>query len=323
MRRALDVVVDTCRDPRLREALRSISCDIESGSELSTAMSRRPKEFSPLFVAMVRAGELGGALEDVLERLASLLERASAIRKRVRSAMAYPSIVAGAALALVLFLIGSTVPAFAAMFVEMHVSLPMTTRILIAAGAVLRSPLTWIALALIVLGAIGAVGAARRAEPVAERLDRLVLSMPLFGNILGKAVLARFSRTLGTLLRSGVPLLVALDAAHDVVGNASYAREIRNLDESLREGETIVAALGRNSLFEPLILQLIRVGEETGTLDTMLLRTAEYYELDVETAVTTLSGIIEPALVIVLGALVGLIVASILIPLYSMIGSIK
>jgi type IV pilus assembly protein PilC len=323
IRRALEVVVESCRDARLREALRSVSSDIESGSELSTAMARRPGEFSRLFIAMIRAGELGGALDDILERIATLLERHSAIRKRVRAAMAYPLIVTTAAIALVLFLVGTTVPAFASMFGEMHVTLPWTTRALIAAGNALREPLVWVVLVLIPIAIVALVRTGRRVERVALQIDGASLALPIFGGILRKSLIARFSRTLGTLLRSGVPLLGALDAAHDVVENAVYARFTQHLGISLREGTPVAAALERSTLFDGLFKQLVRVGEETGTLDAMLLRIAEYYELDVETAIAALGSVLEPVLIIGLGALVGLIVASILVPLYSMIGSIR
>jgi type IV pilus assembly protein PilC len=323
IRRALDVVVESCGDARLREALRSVSSDIESGSELSAAMARRPREFPRLFVAMIRAGELGGAFDDILERIAMLLERHQAIRKRVRSAMAYPLVVASTALALVLFLVGSTVPAFASMFTEMHVTLPWTTRALIATGDALREPIVWFALALVPIAIIGLIRAARRVDRAALRIDGLTLAVPLFGGILRKAVVARFSRTLGTLLGSGVPLLAALDAAHDVVDNAVYARFTADLSASLREGASVATVLERSALFDGLFQQLMRVGEETGTLDLMLVRVAEYYELDVETAIAALGSVLEPVLIIMLGALVALIVASILVPLYSMIGSIK
>lgn len=323
IRRALDVVIDSCHDARLREALRSVSSDIDSGAELSAAMSRRPYEFPRLYVALIRAGELGGALDEILERLATLLERQLTVRKRVKAALAYPIIVACAALALVLFLVGSTVPAFASTFAEMHVALPWSTRALVFAGNALRSPVTWLLLAAIPLGSTGLLRAGRRVESIAFRIDQYALAAPAFGGIIRKSVIARFSRTLGTLLRAGVPLLGALDAANDVVGNAVYARFTRELGATLREGTPIATALERTALFEGLVLQLVRVGEETGSLDTMLLRIADYYELDVETAVSALGSVIEPALILGLGALVGVIVASILIPLYSMIGSIK
>ncbi|HUN28746.1 MAG TPA: type II secretion system F family protein [Alphaproteobacteria bacterium] len=323
IQRALDVVVESCRDARLREALRSVSSDIESGSGLSTAMSRRPREFPMLYVAMVRAGELGGALDVILERLATLLERHLALRKKIQAALAYPLIVALAAAGLVLFLVGSTVPAFASMFAEMRVTLPWSTRMLIALGNALKNPLLWLVIAAIPPLVAASIGVGRRSERIATRIDQLALGAPVFGAILHKAVVARFSRTLGTLLRSGVPLLDALDAANGVVENAVYSRLTRDLAGALREGSSIAPFLEQSALFDALFLQLVRVGEETGTLDAMLLRIAEYYELDVETAVATLGSVVEPILIIALGGLVGLIVGSILIPLYSMIGSIK
>ncbi|HUA09693.1 MAG TPA: type II secretion system F family protein [Candidatus Acidoferrales bacterium] len=323
IRRALEVATGNCRDARLREALEAVSSDIEGGSELSGAMLRRPKEFSRVHVAMIRAGEVGGALDEILERLASLLERHNATRKRLRAAMAYPLIVAAAAVALVLFLVGSTMPAFASMFVQMHVALPWTTRVLMAMGEALRSPLAWIALAAAAAAGAALVRLARRFDAAALQIDRLVLAAPVFGSVIRKAVIARFARTLGTLLHAGVPLLAAIEAAADVVENAVYLRFARLLGTALGEGTAIAAALERSALFDDICLALVSVGEETGTLDAMLLRVADYHELDVETAISALGNTIEPMLIIVLGAVVGIIVASILIPLYSMIGSIR
>jgi len=323
IRRALDVVIESCRDARLREALRSVSCDIESGCELSAAMARRPGEFPGLYVALVRAGERGGALDEILERLAALLERHLAVRKRVRAALAYPLIVACAALLLVLFLVSSTVPAFASMFAEMHVALPWTTRALILAGSGLRDPAVLVVLAAVPLFAVAFVRYGRRVEPLAVRIDGVILAAPVFGAIVRNSLIARFARTLGALLRSGVPMLGALDAARDVLDNAVYMRFAADLGRALREGTPIARAMECSGLFEGIVLQLVRVGEETGTLDAMLLRIADYYELDVETAVAALGSVVEPLLIVGLGAIVGVIVASILIPLYSMIGSIK
>lgn len=323
MRRALEVTIDQCRDGRLREALRSVLSDIEGGSSLSVAMSRRPREFSRLFVALVRAGEIAGALDEVLERLAQLLERDRGLRKRVASALTYPAIVCVSAIGLVLFLIANTVPAFAGMFNDMHVDLPLSTRVLIVIGEALKSPLVWLGLLLAPLGLVLGLRIMRRSARMAAHLDRLRLAVPIFGMIVRKATIARLARTLGTLLRSGVALLTALEASEDVVDNAVYKQCVVNVAEALRQGDPITRPLEASNLFEPLFVQLIRVGEETGALDSMLLRLAEYYELDVETAIATLGSVLEPLLIIVLGAVVGTIVASILIPLYSVIGSIK
>jgi type IV pilus assembly protein PilC len=323
IRRSLEFVTANCRDGRLREALNAVANDIECGNSLSVAMSKRPAEFSRLMVAMIRAGELGGSLDEVLERLATVLERNDTIRKRVRASMTYPLVVAVASLALVLFLVGNTVPAFAAMFAQMHVPLPLVTRIVLTTGNALRRPVTWIAIAAAPAAMLLLRYSIRRSALVEEWCHRLVIALPVAGDILQKGIVARLARTLGTLLRSGVPLLEAIETAGSVVENASYARYVTDISSALREGSSIAEALEPTPLRDGIFLALVRVGEETGTLDAMLLRIAEYYELDTETAVSALGSVLEPVLILALGSVVGLIVASIMIPLYSMIGSIK
>lgn len=323
LRRALQVTIEECRDRRYSEALRSVASDIEAGSSLSTAMGRRPKEFSELFVAMIRAGELAGVLDDVLERLASLLERNRAMRKRLSAALAYPAIVAAAAIGLILFLVASIVPAFAGLFEQMHVEIPMTTRIMIALSNCLGQPIVLAVFAIIGFGGLLLVRVAWRSQRFGRQLDRMVFALPLVGGLLRKATLARLARTLGTLLKSGVALLVALDATEGTLGHILYSDVLRTVADRLREGFTFVEPLEKSKLFDALFLQLVHVGEETGTLDAMLLRVAEYLELDVETAIATIGSVIEPAMIIFLGAAVGTIVASVLLPLYSIIGSIK
>lgn len=322
LRRALDIVTRNCRDWRLKEALESLSSDIDSGLALSAAMEKRPREFTKLFIALTRAGELSGTLEHVLERTATLLERDAATRKRLWSALAYPAVVTCAAIGLVLFLVSSTIPAFADLFAQMHVALPPTTRALIVLGTSLREPSTYVA-AIGVLGAGCAGSIVARRTAASSLLDRLTLRIPLIGALIRTSILGRFSRTLGTLLRSGVPLLAALDVSVDVLGNAQYAQRIGRVASDLREGAPVAESMERADVYDDLALALVRVGEETGALDEMLLRVAERYELDVETAVAAIAGIVEPCIIVFLGAIVGTIVGSILIPLYSMIGSIK
>lgn len=272
---------------------------------------------------MIRAGELGGVLHEVLERLAQLLESDRAMKKRLAAVLAYPIIVSVCAIALVMFLVANVVPTFAGMFAEMHVSLPLSTRVLIAAGSALQSPLVWLGIALSLAGAIAGLRLARRVPAGAHRLDVAVLAVPGVGPLLRKVIVARLARTLGTLLRAGVEMIAALSAIEGVVDSAVYERCVRNVAEALSMGNPIVRPLQASGLFDALFLQLVRVGEETGSLDAMLLRIAAYYELDIETSIATLGSVIEPLLIVVLGAIVGTIVASILLPLYSIIGSIK
>lgn len=323
LRRALEVSIEQCTDGRFAEALRSVANDIESGTALSAAMSRRPREFTRLFIAMIRAGELGGVLDEVLERLASMLELDRAMRKRLSAALAYPAVVACAAVVLVLLLVANIVPAFAGLFAEMHVQLPLSTKILIAIGVTLTSPIKDLALVFALASVLLVVRAAWLQPRLAPTFDRMLLRLPVAGTIVRKTMIARISRTLGTLLRSGVPILDALDACKDIVGNVLYAHAVETVALELREGHAMTVPLERSGLFDPIVLQLIRVGEETGTLDAMLLRVAEYFEIDVESAVAALGSIVEPVLILLLGTVVGTIVASVIIPLYSIIGSIK
>jgi len=323
MRRALEVTIERTRDGALREALRSVLADVEHGSPLSDAMERRPRVFAPLAVAMVRAGEAGGILDDVLDRLASFLERDADLRKKLRSALAYPAVVVTGASGLVLFLLARIVPMFRQMFEAFHVELPPTTRALLAVATVLQTPVPWIAGAATLLCASIAFTLARRTRGGALAIDRLRLALPVIGPLLHKTITARLARTLATLLRSGIELVGAIAVVRPVAGSPVYARALDAVDLALRAGEPLTAPLEAARLFDPLALALIRVGEETGLVDEMLLSVARYFESDVEAAVATLGALLEPALILVLGVVVGFIVFSVFIPLYALIGSVS
>lgn len=323
MRRSLEVTIEQCADARLCEALGAVLTDIEGGTPLSDAMSRRPKEFSRMFVAMVRAGEVGGVLEEVLERLASFLERDRATAKRLTSALTYPAIVACTAAALIVYLLSSIVPMFASLFDQMHVDLPASTAFLLALGKACSSRPFWFAA--VGATAVLAVGVRQVLATKGGRLfwDRHKLAIPIFGTIMKKSALARLSRMLGSLLKSGVGLIVSLDVVADVVGNSAYEQNVLAVRQALREGDPLADPLAQSGLYDPLVIQMVRVGEETGTLDAMLLRIAGFYDVDIETAMNTLGATLEPVLIIALGGAVGFIVFSVFIPLYTLIGSIK
>jgi type IV pilus assembly protein PilC len=322
MRRALDVTIERASDGVLRESLRSVLADVEHGTSLSEAIERRPRSFAPLYVAMVRAGEAGGILDDVLERLATFLERDADLRKKVRAALAYPAVVVIAALGLVLFLMARIVPMFAQMFDAFHVDLPATTRMLLVAGDALQRPATWFGSIAVMVLAGGAFALAARTGRGALALDRLRLRIPVFGPLLHKAITARIARTLATLLRSGIELVTAIDVVRPVAGSPAYATALESVDVALRAGDALTTPLEAARLFDPLAVALVRVGEETGLLDEMLLKVAAYFETDVEAAIATLGAVIEPALIAVLGGAVGFIVFSVFIPLYALIGSV-
>lgn len=316
MRRALDVTVQQCADGRLREALASVAADLENGLSLSDAMARRPREFRTLHVTLIRAGEAGGVLDDVLDRLAALLERERAARKRLGAALVYPAAVAAAASALVIFLMTSVVPMFRSMYEQLHVPLPPITALLLAAGSALQMPWTWA----VVLPCAALCAAATRSANIREAL---FLRIPFAGAVMRKATLAILARTLGTLLRSGVGIVAALEVAEGVVASTPYAESLAALRESLAGGAAFSEPLALSGLYEPLFIQMLRVGEETGTLDAMLLRIADYYDLDVETALAALGSLLEPVLMLFLGGAVAFITAAVFIPLYTLIGSMK
>ncbi len=323
MRRALEVTIERAADAVLRESLRSVLAEIEQGSALSDALARRPRTFAPLYVAMVRAGEAGGILDDVLERLAAFLERDADLRKKVRSALAYPAIVVSAALVLVLFLIARIVPMFAQMFDAFHIDLPASTQLLLAAGAALQAPGTWIAGATAVAALVTGLIVAARTARGAVVVDGVRLRLPIVGPLLRKAITARIARMLATLLRSGIELVSAIEVVRPVAGSARYAEALGGVAASLRAGDPLAVTLDATNFFDPLLVALVRVGEETGLVDEMLLKIAAYFETDVEAAIATLGAVLEPALIGMLGVVVGFIVFSVFIPLYSLIGSVS
>jgi len=323
LRRALEVTIERASDGVLREALRGVLADVEHGCALGDALERRSRAFAPLYVAMVRAGEAGGILDDVLERLASFLERDADLRKKVRAALAYPAVVTTAALGLVLFLIARIVPMFAQMFDAFHADLPPTTSALLAVGAALQQPGVWIAGSAAVTTLAGAIVLATRTERGAAVLDAARLRLPIIGPLLRKSITARVARMLATLLRSGIELVTAITVVVPVAGSPSYATALQRVDVALRAGESLTAPLEASRLFDPLAVALVRVGEETGLVDEMLLKIASYFETDVEASIATLGAVLEPALIGALGTVVGFIVFSVFIPLYALIGSVS
>jgi type IV pilus assembly protein PilC len=323
MRRGLNVTIERCENAALANALRDVLADIERGDPLSAAFARRPRVFAPLIVAMVAAGEAGGILDDVLDRIAGFLERDDALRKSVVSALAYPATVLFASLALVTFLILRVVPMFSALFSSFHVPLPLSTRVLMAIGDMASRPgAAAIAIGIAACAVAGSVAASRtRTGQLA--FDRSRLSLPIVGTLLRKTIVARFARMLGTLVHSGIELSVALDVVLPVTGSPVHTAALGTVAIALREGEALTPPLTATGIFDPMLIALVGVGEETGMLDVMLPKAADYFESDVAAAIATLGAVIEPALIAVLGVIVGLIVYSVFIPLYSLIGSVS
>ncbi len=322
IQRALAIAIERCSDPRLAEALRAIGAEVEAGHSLASAMRTRPRDFNELHVALVEAGEAGGILDSVLERLSTILERDRAMRKGLAAALAYPAIVLATALGLVLFLVTAIVPTFSALFAQLGVDLPEPTRILLAAGGFLGNPAVALVSAACGTAAILAAVRYSRSLPGAM-LERFLLRLPIVGPLRCWAIVARVARTLGSLLHSGVDILRAFEVAAPVSGSTIFAEALLDVRTALRDGESVANRMQRSGLFDPFVIGLVRVGEETGTLDAMFLKIAEYYEVDVDAGLATLGATLEPVLIVVIGAIVGAITASVFIPLYSVIGRIR
>jgi type IV pilus assembly protein PilC len=322
LRRGLGVAIERCTNPTLATALRDVLADVERGEPLSVALGRRQPPFTPLIAAMVAAGETGGMLDDVLERIARYLERDHELRKSVAAALAYPATVLAGSFALVAFLIVRVVPTFSTLFASFHVDLPLSTRVLLALGDASARPQTWW-IALFAGVALAGAGISARRTPGGRRaVDRFRLNLPVVGTLLRKSIVARFARMLGILIRSGIELSAALDIVLPVMGSPIYAEALERVSTALREGEALTPPLAATGVFDPMLLALVGAGEETGMLDVLLPTAADYFEMDVAATIATLGALVEPALVAVLGAIVGTIVYSVFIPLYSLIGSV-
>jgi general secretion pathway protein F len=313
--RSLSILSELSERAELKRVVSEILQSVQRGKSLAEALAAHPKVFAPLYVNMVRAGEIGGVLDHVLLRLTDYLERADELRSEVRSALIYPAILTFVAMASVTILLTYVLPKFAAIFAQAGQALPLSTRFLLGLSDGLRS--YWWAV-VIVIGAAG-VGMAHYTRTPAGRLqwDGLKLRIVLLGDLFRKLAVARFARTLGTLLRSGVPMLQALDIVREVTGNVVISRAIDEVKVGVRGGSGVATPLSHTAAFPPLALQMISVGEETGKLDEMLVQVADYFDKDVRAQVKRLTSLLEPALLLVGGLVVGFVVLSMFSAIFS------
>ena len=315
--RALRVLQDVAPTPRLAAIASDLLKAVQSGSALSEALARHePRPFSRLYVSLVRAGERAGALESTLTRLARLLEEAKEFRDAVSSAMIYPALLSVSGLATVLFLMGFVLPRFGTIFKDMGHAIPLPAQILLSASAWIQE--YWWALA---LGALAAVLIGRLAvsSPAGRAwLDRLALRVPVLGPVVLTADVARFARVLGTLLRSGVPIVPALAAVGETLSNSVLVDAMRSLADDVKRGAGLAGPIAQLNLFPPLAVQAVRIGEETGRLDELLLKIAETYEAEVRRRVKRVIALLEPAIILVMGLVVGAIVVAMLLAIFSL-----
>ena len=305
----------------LKNALIEVEDSIESGSTFSEALAKHPKAFDRLYVNMVRAGEAGGVLESILQRLAEFMEKAQRLKKQVISAMIYPAAVITFATLIVAGIITFIVPKFKEMFLELEVELPRMTQMLLDVSDFFKTGWYWIVIA--ILGVIVLYKAVRAFQGGRYLIDWVKLRLPIFGIIVNKSSLARFARTLGTLVASGVPILEALHIVQQTAGNEVVARAIGQVHDSIREGETIAEPLAQSGICDDMVVNMVDVGEETGDLDKMLLKIADTYDEDVDNLVAGLMSLLEPMIIIVLGCAVGFIVISLFMPLISLMSQLS
>ncbi len=322
--RCLDVLSRQTQDPKLKKILIDIGERVEGGESLSRSMQRHPRTFDNLFLGLVRAGEVGGVLEEALQRLSQFLEKDVELRRKIKSAMTYPVLVMIAATGIVIFLVAWVVPNFAKLFVDIGMKpddFPAMTKFLVDLSATFTER-WWMYLVGITVITIG--WRLFKSTHFGLRFaDRVKLKIPVFGKLHHKVCMARFSRTMGTLLTSGVPILQAMETVAGVVGNSVMSDAVYDARARIREGDQIGGPLEASKLFPPMVVHMISVGEESGSLDYMLAKIAEFYEAEVEATLASLTAALEPILIVFLGFVVGFIVIAMMLPLVKVVESLS
>jgi type IV pilus assembly protein PilC len=317
----LEILSGQQENPTFKEIIGQVKEDVESGNTFADALGKHPKAFDRLYVNLVNAGEMGGILDTILNRLAAYIEKAMNLRKKVKGAMVYPSTVVAVAVIVVSIILIFVIPVFQQMFGGMGKSLPAPTLLVIALSEFLKKYFLFILIAVFVLA--GIMKRVYRTERGRMAFDRMFLKLPIFGDLIRKVAVAKFTRTLGTLISSGVPILEGLDVVAKTAGNAVVEQAVLKTRDSISEGRTIAEPLQETKVFPPMVVQMIAVGEATGALDQMLNKIADFYDTEVDEAVSALTSAIEPLLMVFLGGTIGGIVIAMYLPVFSMAGAMS
>jgi len=317
---SLDILAEQTDNSALCTVIRDVLYDVESGHTLADAMGKHPKVFTELFVNMVAAGEAGGILDTILLRLATFLEKNDALIRKIKGAMIYPAVIFTVAGLAVVTLLIFVIPTFQQMFEAAGVPLPLPTRIVIAMSQVLQD--YWWALGGGVIAAVFGIRYAYTTDAGRLNIDRLLLVLPVLGDLQRKSAVARFTRTLGTLVSSGVSILEGLEITAKTAGNRVIHDAVMNSRTSIAGGETIAGPLKESGVFPPMVVQMINVGEQTGGLDEMLTKIADFYDDEVDTAVDALLSAMEPIMIVVLGVVVGGMIVAMYLPIFDMINAV-
>lgn len=312
----LTILAEQSENKTFKGILKQITKDVEGGSTLAEAMKKHPKVFDDLFVNLVAAGEVGGILDTILRRLADYIEKAQKLKTRIKGAMTYPAVVVAVAIIVIAVILVFVIPVFEEMFSGFGSALPVPTQLVVNMSRFAKSNIIYIIIGLIALGF--AFKQYRSSKQGRKTTDDLALKLPIFGPLLKKVAVARFTRTLGTMIGSGVPILDALDVVAKTAGNVILEEIIYDVRGSIAEGQTIAEPLSETDIFPGMVIQMISVGEATGALDTMLSKIADFYEDEVDAAVDALTSMLEPMLMLFLGTTIGGLVIAMYLPIFKM-----
>jgi type IV pilus assembly protein PilC len=315
----LDILSQQQENKTFQKMLVAVKESVESGSTFADALRKHPKAFDELYVNLVAAGEVGGILDTILNRLAAYIEKAQKLKKQVKSAMTYPTTIVGIAFVVIAVILVFVIPAFEAMFKDFGGSLPMPTQVVVAISNFIQDYI------LLILGAgFGSVFLFKKiyaTKPGRAKIDDWSLHLPVFGTLIRKVAVAKFTRTLGTMISSGVPILDGLEIVAKTAGNKTVEKAIYHVKQSISEGKTIAEPLTKSGVFPPMVCQMIAVGEQAGALDTMLNKIADFYDDEVDEAVTNLTAMMEPLLMLFLGVTVGGLVIAMYLPIFKLAGA--
>jgi type IV pilus assembly protein PilC len=317
---SFDIIADGQKNVRFKNILLDVKQNIEGGSALHEALHRYPVQFDELYCNLVRAGEASGVLDTVLDTVATYKERMEAIKKKIKKALFYPMMVLAVVFMVCLIMLLFVVPVFAKTFQDAGAQLPAPTQLLVTASEFMQS-YWWVVIGIIGGSIVALVVAKKRSVKFAHFLDRMALKMPVMGNIVRNSAIARFARTLGVTFRAGVPLVEALDAVAGATGSVVYGQAVRKMRDDIAVGHQLQLAMRQTNLFPNMVTQMVAIGEESGALDTMLFKVADFYEDEVNNAVDTLSTLLEPLIMVVIGILVGGMVVGLYLPIFKLAGA--
>jgi type IV pilus assembly protein PilC len=320
MVQSFDIIADGQKNVRFKNLLLDVKQNIEGGAALHEALAQHPVQFDELYCNLVHAGETSGVLDTVLDTVATYKERTEALKKKIKKALFYPMMVLAVVFIVILIMLLFVVPVFAKTFQDAGAELPAPTQLLVNASEFMQS--YWFVVVGVIVGSIVAlVVAKKRSVKFAHFLDRTALKMPVMGNIVRNSAIARFARTLGVTFRAGVPLVEALDAVAGATGSVVYGDAVKQMRDDISVGHQLQLAMKQTGLFPNMVVQMTAIGEESGSLDHMLFKVAEFYEEEVENAVDTLSTLLEPLIMVVLGTIVGGIVIALYLPIFKLAGT--